>query len=181
MAGRRRTQGISAIVFAALLATGVLATSAIAGGDVYEPKPVDLKIPDGKGKVTTSIGIDDANAVGDVFVGVRVKHPRTKDLKLTLTSPGGTKVTLTNRDTKGANLGTGQGCSGNPTIFRDNGQELSTGTAPYTSSTFKPAQPLGAMDSEPIDGKWKLTAKDLKSGEHGKLKCYLVSVYYEAM
>jgi subtilisin-like proprotein convertase family protein len=173
-----RASLIAVAAAVATMAAGIVAGSAAAGGNIYIPKPVDLKIPDGKGKVTTRIGVDDANSVGDVFVGLRVKHQRTRDLKLWLTSPSGTKVTLTNRDTHGADFGTGPACEGQITYFRDIGADLSSGSAPYLG-TFKPAQQLGALDSEPIDGKWKLTAKDLRSGERGKLKCFVLSVYYE--
>ena len=73
-----------------------------------------MQIPDGKGAAKVTIPVEGAGTINNMFVGTRVKHPQTRDLKLTLKGPDGNVTTLSDRDTKGQDLGTGSECGGDP-------------------------------------------------------------------
>src|SRR4051812_30434474 len=105
----------------AVTAVGVMAAgSALAGGNIFIQTPETHRIPDGHGSARITTAVAGPGTINDMFVGVRVTHPQTRDLKLSLKGPDGTKRVLTNRDTKGQDLGEpGTGCEGNMTIFRE--------------------------------------------------------------
>ena len=157
---------------------GMSAGSAVAGGDIWIPTAETHKIPDGKGKVKMTTDSPGPGTINDMFVGVRVKHPQTKDLKLSLKGPDGTRAVMSNRDTKGPNLAEpGEGCDGNLTFFRTGvGDDLSSGTSPY-AATFAPVESFDVYDGDPAAGDWTLTVKDLKAGNKGKIRCFLISFY----
>jgi subtilisin-like proprotein convertase family protein len=159
---------------------GIAAGSALAGGNIYLPTAETHKIPDkGDGKVKMTTASPGPGTINDMFVGVRIEHPQTKDLKLWLKGPDGTRAVMSNRDTKGPNLADpGTGCGGNLTLFWTAGfaDDLSSGTAPY-ADTFLPVQPFDVYDGDPAAGDWTLTVKDLKEGNRGKIRCFLISFY----
>ena len=111
-------------------------------------------------------------------LGLRVEHPQTKDLKLWLKNPAGTKAVLSDRDTKGANFGDSNAeCSDElMRLDADAVNPLSTGSAPY-ANTFQAAEPLTIYDDGSTLGDWTLTIKDVKAGNKGKLRCFVLSIY----
>lgn len=171
---------LAAVVLATSLGCGVLAAAAHAGGDIYLPTPVNVKIPDGKGSAKVTIPVAGSGTINNMFLGTRVTHPQTKDLKLSLKSPDGDVTTLSNRETKGENLaGPGEGCQGDASLmfFMHTAiTPLSAGTAPY-SSTFQPSEPFSDYIGDPPAGDWTLKVKDLKDGNRGRLRCFLISFY----
>ena len=151
----------------------------MAGGDIYIQVPETHKIPDkGNGKMKLTVPVSDTGAINNMFFGFRVEHPQTKDLKLALKSPDGTRTVISNRDTKGADFGdAAKGCSGNLMYLNSqSATPLSSGTAPYTGS-FAPGESFDAYDGEDAQGDWSLTIKDLKSGNKGRLHCFILSLY----
>ncbi|HYU33073.1 MAG TPA: proprotein convertase P-domain-containing protein [Thermoanaerobaculia bacterium] len=133
---------------------------------------VSAPIPD-LGTVDVPISVTDVGAVSDVNVKVRLNHTFTGDLILTLISPDGTQVQLSNRrGGSGQNFGTGANdCSGTPSVFDDEASvAISAGTAPFTGS-FIPDQPLSAFDGKPTAGTWKLRVSDNASLDVGTVFC----------
>jgi subtilisin-like proprotein convertase family protein len=168
---------IALTIGAVTAVAGMTAGFAVAGGDIWIPTAETHKIPDGTGKVTMTAASQGPGTITDMFVGVRIEHPQTRDLKLSLKGPDGTKVVMSNRDTKGPNLAEpGSGCGGNLTFFRAGNDDLSTGSAPY-ADTFAPVQSFDVYYGGPAEGDWKLIARDLKKGNRGKIRCFLISFY----
>ena len=168
------------IVAAVVAAAGISAGSAVAGGDIWIPTAETHKIPDGNGKVRMTTESPGPGTINDMFVAVRIVHPQTRDLKLSLKGPDDTNAVMSNRDTKGANLAEpGPGCDGDLTFFRTGNPSLSSGTAPY-ASTFAPVRSFDDVyDGDPAAGDWSLTVKDLKEGNRGRIKCFLISFYVD--
>lgn len=149
---------------------------------LYQDGPV--AIPDGHGKAVMSLTLASAPAGELVFEprpNFRVRHPRTRDLKLSLRGPNGITRVMSNRDTRGRHLGSGA-CEPtyNPTAPTGytgfnalTGASLDDGSAPYTGY-FSPAQAFGPLIGIEPEGTWKLKVKDTRDGKRGKLLCGLL-------
>jgi subtilisin-like proprotein convertase family protein len=103
--------------------------------------------------------------------GVRVRigkiaHTYDGDLTLWLVAPDGRTVKLVSA--KG-----GAGDDFVDTVFDDAAASAirSTTTAPFTG-TYKPAEPLAAMDGAPLAGTWKLKVVDASSGDIGSVEAW---------
>ena len=172
---------LAGAVLAASLGCGLLAASAHAGGDIFEPMPVNVKVPDGEGAAKVTIPIVGSGTINNMFVGTRVKHPQTKDLKLTLKGPDGNVTTLSDRDTHGQDLGAGSVCGGDPGLMLFGHTSitlLADGTPPYSNSAFQPVEPFDHFIGDSPAGDWTLKVKDLKDGgNRGRLRCFLISFY----
>jgi von Willebrand factor A domain-containing protein 7 len=105
---------------------------------------------------------------------VGLNHSWVGDLRITLTSPQGTTVTLLNRPG-----GAGFGSDGNnfcQTVFDDDGdgrpiQNISFSDAPHTGK-FTPASPLRAFDGENPNGTWTLKVSDHEGGDTGSVRAF---------
>ena len=97
--------------------------------------------------------------ITDVGVEVKLTHPFLAELALTLVSPAGTRVLLmAERGDDGDNL--------DGTDFDDEAaQAIGEGTAPFSGS-FRPEEPLSALDLERSQGIWKLEVLDLNPGDN---------------
>lgn len=180
---------------AVLAAALVLAPAAQAGsgeGFFYTKGPVP--IPDGHGAakldIVSVLPSDVDPTVDDVNLTVRVNHPQTRDLVVTLKRPdymgafaGPRVLTLSNRDTHGTNLGRGRCPATNPgvalarfTTFDDDASTaIGDGTAPY-EGIFDPVEPMSTFNqyhAAPGDPEtWTLKVKDVRAGHlPGKLLC----------
>jgi subtilisin-like proprotein convertase family protein len=122
---------------------------------------------------------DDASTTSDLTIdgsggrakGVRVRigaisHTYDGDLTLTLISPDGREVRLV-----GGKGGDGQDFVA--TVFDDSAASpiRSTTPAPFTG-TFRPAQPLSAMDGAPLAGTWQLRVTDGMAGNVGVIEAW---------
>jgi subtilisin-like proprotein convertase family protein len=118
-------------------------------------------VPD-QGTVRSSIAVDEAGRLKDVRVRIaRLDHGYLGDLRLTLISPAGTRVTLV--DDAG-----GDGADLRGTILASGGLALAGGTAPFTG-TFAPVQPLSRLEGEELRGSWTLEVQDDSPGASGAL------------
>jgi subtilisin-like proprotein convertase family protein len=104
--------------------------------------------------------------IGATTVGL--DHTWMSDLRITLTSPQGTTVTLMN----------GAGGSGNNlcnTVLDDDAteliQQISFLDAPWTG-TFKPASPLAAFNGENGNGTWMLNVSDFVGSDIGNVRAF---------
>src|SRR5262249_17110120 len=100
-------------------------------------------------------------------------HPFDYDLRLSLSSPDGTKVVLSsNNGASGQDYGTD--CT-NMTVFSDDAATgIDTAVAPF-SGTFKPEQPLGSFigkNGAAVNGIWNLVIEDQVQGDTGALQCW---------
>ncbi|AOW20936.1 hypothetical protein LPB138_09740 [Urechidicola croceus] len=117
--------------------------------------------------ITSVLSITDGVEITDVDVQVDVTHTWDNDLIITITSPYGTSVTLT--DTNGSN-----GDNYSNTIFDDEAEtSITAGSPPYAGS-FIPEQALSAFDGEPSFGEWTLTIEDVANGDGGSLNSWTV-------
>jgi subtilisin-like proprotein convertase family protein len=111
--------------------------------------------------------------ITDVSVRVNATHTWVGDLIITLTSPGGTTVTLLDRP---GFAGTGFGCSNNnvAVTFAD-GQADPEGVCTGVSAdawpvaNASPVTPLSALDGQDGNGTWTLTVTDSATGDTGNI------------
>ncbi|HEU4712509.1 MAG TPA: M36 family metallopeptidase [Pyrinomonadaceae bacterium] len=128
--------------------------------------------------VDIPITINDAGAIADVNVSVRLNHSFDGDLQLRLVSPDGTIVNLANnRGSSGDNFGTGvNDCSGTPTTFDDSATTaISAGVSPFTGS-FRPENPLSVFIGKQMTGVWKLRVTDTANQDQGTVGCVKLQI-----
>jgi subtilisin-like proprotein convertase family protein len=129
--------------------SGHTTTSVFAGGGVGDRIP-----PSGTSGTTLVVAnVPDAAEVVDLDINLNIQHTWTGDLILTLISPAGTRVLLSN----------GYGGGGDnfeDTTFDDEaGTPISSGFAPFTGSWI-PDEALAAFDGEDMQGDWTLEVFD---------------------
>jgi len=152
-------------------ALGPPATATAGTGNIATPIP-DLNT------VEIPINVTNTGAVADVNVRVRLDHSFDGDLEMRLVHPDGTTVLLSdNRGGSGDNFGTGANdCSGTPAVFDDQAAAtVASGTAPFAGS-FKPEQPLSALNGKPTAGTWKLRITDTASLDTGTVGCVTLEI-----
>jgi subtilisin-like proprotein convertase family protein len=143
----------------------------------YSSGNIAVPIPD-VSTVDIPITVGDLGAVGDVNVKVRLNHTFDGDLELSLIAPDGSTVLLAdNRGGSGDNYGTGANdCSGTHTIFDDAASAaIASGVSPFAGS-FKPDQPLAALNGKDITGTWKLRVSDTAALDVGTVGCVQLEI-----
>ncbi len=143
----------------------------------YSTGDIAVPIPD-VNSVDIPITVPDGGSISDVNVRVRLDHTFDGDLVLSLINPDGTVVPLaTNRGGAGDNYGSGPlDCSGVHTVFDDGASAaISGGIAPFTGS-FRPEQPLSALNGKSSAGVWKLRVADTASLDVGTVGCVQLEV-----
>lgn len=138
----------------------------------FGPSPSDpIDIP-GQGTITDSIFIPDNRQVLDVNVHLDVEHSFVGDLRVSLISPTGTEVVLSNR----------RGSSGDnftATLFDDEAPTaIASGAPPYTGS-FRPDEALSDFDGESALGNWVLRISDLTALNSGQLLSWSLDLVVE--
>lgn len=180
--------------------TGLMAPAAAdaGSGTAYFYERGAVQIPDGHGsaevKFNALLPMDIDPTIDDVNLTLRIKHPRTRDLEISLKRPDfdymamGPQaqervVTLSDHDTRGKNLGRGRCPGGDPegpkpshTTFDDAATSaISAGDPPY-EGLFDPAEPLSSFNGyhavpEPAREKWTLRVRDTEGGNAGRILC----------
>jgi subtilisin-like proprotein convertase family protein len=144
-----------------------LPTGAAGAFAAYESSDVPRGIPDNDTMASTlTIGGSGGRAKGvRVRIG-RISHTYDGDLTLTLVAPDGREVKLV-----GGKGGSGQNFV--DTVFDDSAASAirTTTAAPFTG-TFRPAQPLSAMDGAPLAGDWRLKVTDSSFGNIGSVDAW---------
>lgn len=104
-------------------------------------------------------------AFGLESVLITIHHPRVSDLKITLESPDGSSIWLTNRNGKDS------GHNYINTRFSQHGKDglINTATSPFTGSYHPDGQLEYLNNGQNPNGIWKLYIEDLKTGEEGFL------------
>ncbi len=126
-------------------------------------------IPDANSSgISDSILISGIGDVNNLKVFLMMSHTYTQDLRLNLTSPSGTTITLLN--TKGGNS------NDIMTIFSDDADSIASsgfsslngpGISPPFSPEVKPDQPLSTFNGQNRNGWWKLKCVDIAGGDIG--------------
>jgi uncharacterized repeat protein (TIGR01451 family) len=123
----------------------------------------------GTGFISRTINVGTSYSIADVNLGVMLDHTYRGDLRITLTSPTGTTVSVM------TNVG---GAADNLNVLFDDeaGANISTHTANDTSGvppvssfqrTFIPTAALSAFDGQNASGNWTLTVCDSAAGDLG--------------
>ena len=143
----------------------------------YSTGNIAVPIPDAS-SVEIPISVTDLGSITDVNVRVRLNHTFDGDLEIRLIAPDGTTVLLSdNRGGGGDNFGTGANdCSGTYTRFDDSAAAaISAGVAPFAGS-FRPEQPLSALNGKNPVGTWKLRITDTASLDVGTVGCVQLEI-----
>jgi len=118
---------------------------------------------------TIAIDVPAAGTVGDIDVHFSAIHTFDSDLVITLISPSGTQVVLS--DQNGA-----AGDNYTNTIFDDQAATpIGAGTAPF-SGRFRPDSALSALAGEPISGAWKLHVVDVEAPDPGTVTQFSLDI-----
>lgn len=120
------------------------------------------------GERVLSLPVPHAVAIADLDVQVQLTHTYMSDLRLILVSPGGTQVTLFDRQGGG-------GDDLNTTFDDEASQSLTSGSPPFTGS-FRPVNPLSAFDGHLFAGTWQLRITDLASQDTGVISAVRLRV-----
>jgi subtilisin-like proprotein convertase family protein len=115
------------------------------------------------------VTVDSPYAAVDVDVLVNITHPSTDQIDLYLIGPDGTSVELS----------TDNGGSGDnfiDTVFDDDAAQSITAASPPFTGSFRPEQPLSALNGRPVQGSWTLHVADDTVGQMGMLNGWQLRV-----
>ncbi|MEQ1828608.1 MAG: S8 family serine peptidase, partial [Pirellula sp.] len=119
--------------------------------------------------VVSPINVPDSFLIEDINVTVRITHTFMGDLRLTLISPTGIRVTL-------ASFVGGSDTGYLGTIFDDEALDsIYAGSFPYTGP-FIPDSPLSQFDGLLATGIWGLEASDLVGADAGSIVSWSMSI-----
>jgi subtilisin-like proprotein convertase family protein len=128
---------------------------------------VDIAIPDADAVgITSALEVAEAPPLLlDVNVAITITHTFVGDLQVRLISPAGSTVDLVlNRGSLGDNF--------TDTVFDDQAatpiSNITSGEAPFTGS-FRPEQPLAALNGQDPNGTWSLWVVDSVGADVGTL------------
>ena len=121
---------------------------------------LNLAIRDGN-TTTSFITVPDNSMISSLKVNVDVTHTFISDLKVVLTAPNNTSVTLWNENC----FNTGD--NDFDIIFEDGASAVFCATP--TAGTYTPVEPLNAYEGMDISGTWQLTITDNYAGDEGAL------------
>lgn len=191
--GSNVTGGLALALMLAVVATG----SAEAKTTRFSSGPMAFAIPDqgafgGTVAETPAIRIKKRGKIRDLNVALRITHPDTTQLEITMLDNNIQGGILTEHEPKdggntpSADFGSGAAdCSGAFTVFDDEAAlALTGGTNPYVGS-FVPT--FGGLASPTLDGfrgfslegKYKLDLDDAAAGGAGVLHCWELIIRYK--
>ncbi|MEM7688220.1 MAG: proprotein convertase P-domain-containing protein [Pseudomonadota bacterium] len=122
----------------------------------------------GTSPLVRTFNITDSFVIGDVDLGVIVTHTWRGDVRITLQSPAGTTVQLTNGDidnTSGNNFNVLLNDEGTQLVNTDGTTRNQAGnTQPNFQNNYIPNNPLSAFDGQNSAGIWRMEICDLFTG-----------------
>ncbi|WP_040279344.1 zinc-dependent metalloprotease [Psychroserpens damuponensis] len=128
----------------------------------------------GSNDYTSTITITDDLPVEDVNVTVNIDHDWIRDIRVTLTSPNGTEVILTN------NIGLdGAGEYLNTIFDQEASLAIEDQVSPF-SGTFTPLEDLSVIYGEMSAGDWVLTVTDLFNIDGGNFNAFELELCLES-
>lgn len=140
-------------------------TNTTAPAGTFDSTDVPVAIGTVPVTITSELDVTGVGTITDVNVlNLAGAHTWVEDLTFTLTSPGGTSVTLMS------------GPCGNfddfDINFDDEAASANFPCPPNDGQTYQPANPLSAFDGENADGTWTLTVVDAFNGDGGSLNSW---------
>lgn len=126
-------------------------------------------------QLTRTFTVPTSYIVGDVNVGILLDHTYRSDLRIFLTSPAGTSVSLlpwTTNVQSGNNLNDLFDDEAVAAITSHNAtvNDPLTPTPPPYNHSFRPANPLSAFDGQDAAGTWSLRICDAVSADTGNFR-----------
>lgn len=178
--GDKRPWAIRLYVSAWMLILGLLLPSAAAAQTVNQYSNTTTgTITDNNcgtaGQITRTFSVPTGYTVGDVNLGVFASHSYRSDLRVTLTSPAGTVVTImtwTGNVQSGDNLNDLFDDEAAAAISTHNAtvaDPLTPAPPPYSHS-FRPSNPLSAFDGQNAAGTWTLVVCDAVAADTGQFR-----------
>ncbi|MBI5914333.1 MAG: proprotein convertase P-domain-containing protein [Bacteroidetes bacterium] len=162
--------GEGAWTVASTFTTGAIICAPVASVNV----PVAISAS-GTPSVTSTLTVANAGFADDINVtNLTILHTWIGDLRVELTSPSGTTITLF------ANPGSGS-CDGNDMQVSLDDEATATyaelnamcnGTSPAVLGSFQPLEPLSAFNGESAAGIWTLTVYDDANADGGSLNSW---------
>jgi subtilisin-like proprotein convertase family protein len=143
---------------------------------------VPVTIPTGPATVTSTLAIPTCGTITGVKVqNLNITHTWVGDLRVTLTSPLGTIITLFDRPGRTT---TGAGCSGDnlavgfddAAILTATDFENACGNLPAISGTYQPVNLLSGLNGQNMQGTWTLTVHDEAAGDGGTLDSWQLEI-----
>ena len=120
--------------------------------------------------IVSNLVVSNAPAsISDINVTVNIQHTWDRDLIVTLISPTEQQIQLFNR------VGSSGDNFTNTTLDDEASQSITAGTAPFTGS-FRPQQPLSALDGINPNGTWQLRIQDVAAGSGGSLDSWSITL-----
>jgi subtilisin-like proprotein convertase family protein len=155
---------------------GSSSDSAPPGGNnlplVYTSTDVPKSIPDRNATgVTSYLTVSGApTSLAKVTVKLSIFHSYDGDLYISLFSPSGTEVAL-------SNINGGSGANYTNTVFDDAASiSIAIAGAPFTG-TYKPQWPLYLLNGENANGTWRLKVVDAFPGGTGTLQSWSIQIW----
>jgi uncharacterized repeat protein (TIGR01451 family) len=126
------------------------------------------------GQSTRTFNVPTSYIVQDIDVGIFLTHTYRSDLRITLTSPSGTSVTVmtwTGNVQSGDNVNDRFDDEAASALTAHNGTVIDplTPAPPPYSHSFQPASPLSAFDRQNAQGNWILVVCDAVATDTGTL------------
>jgi VCBS repeat-containing protein len=122
---------------------------------------------------TSTINVSDALVITDVNVGLNISHTWVGDVQVTLTSPGGTTLTLVDRvGYPFPNALCGRSSNHITTTLDDSAATPVENSNPPTGPTYSPNQPLSGLNGQTANGTWTLTVRDFSLGVTGTINSW---------
>ena len=162
------------VVLAAATILVLVAGPASAKTDEYSTGNINARITD---RLDKSIDVPDAGPVSFVRVSFRISTPDTSALAISLVSPAGTQVPLVTNRGNGPDFGSGdKNCGGLVTVLDSDTSTnpVSTGSAPFTESPYRPDGALGLLYNQDAKGRWTLRIQN--SGAPATLHCFTLDI-----
>jgi hypothetical protein len=192
---RREGIAIAALCAVAMLALAAPSADAKLKTKVYSSGPIGIPIPDGGGFSepirTPPIRIGKRGKIRDVNVAVRITHPDTTQLDVSVFDNNFIGGYLFDHEPKDGptplspDLGAGPGdCTGSFTIFDDQAPlAISAATNPYLGSfvpTFEslPDPVLKGFRGKSLEGRYRLEVGDSTAGRTGYVNCWELIIRY---
>ncbi len=124
------------------------------------------------GTIISQLLVSGVGRVHNLTVSINISHTYDADLRITLISPTGKRVTLV------ANAG-GSGDNFTDTVFDDSAKRsILEAAAPFTG-TFRPVDPLSLLKDDRADGTWSLEVSDTMPWDTGTLNGWSLTFSYE--
>ena len=123
-----------------------------------------IAIPDNDPNgITSSINVSQNVTISDVNVDLDISHTYISDLRIKLTSPQGTTVTIFDRACGGQD---------NLNVTFDDESPAMNCTQMNAGNSYAPSNPLSAFDGENSQGTWTLTVSDHANQDTGTLNSW---------